>query len=287
MGTSSKTVNSEANESERKILPLVDTHAHLDYFERKAELSSIVDRAKLAGVCAIIACSTNPSEWELYKTLAERYKGYIFWQAGIHPTEINDGDFASLTELEKYFAHGGEFAPIALGEVGLDYHYLPQDSVEIERIKRMQKEFFIRQLEIAVKYNLKVCVHARDSLEDCESLIESSGLDFKNVVFHCFSGSVEDIKRINYKGARASFTGVVTYKSAGEMREAMLTQRLDLLMLETDCPYLAPVPYRGKLNEPSLIKNTAEYVSEIFALAPERLSSITTQNAKEFFGIKI
>jgi len=267
-------------------MKFTDTHAHLDSFENSGEISEILRRARAAGVERIIACSTNPSNWRVYEKLARENPDNVFWQAGIHPSDISPEDDLSLDALSTYFIDAGKAgAPVAIGEIGLDFYRLPSDRAEIEKIRARQIEIFSRQLGIAADLNLKVCVHARESLPECVGEIEKSGLNFENVVFHCYSGTAQQLRELNLRGARASFTGIITYKNSDEMRKAMLAQGLGMLMLETDCPYLAPAPFRGKPCEPSMLVKTAECAAELFGTSVDEIASRTEENVRGFFGI--
>lgn len=266
-------------------MKFADTHAHLDVFVKNSTLQTVIERAVEAGVDKIITCSTNSDEWILYESLAKEFSGNIFWQIGIHPSEIKDGDDIALDAIGAFFT--SENPPVAIGEIGMDFYHKPADLDEFERIKIRQKEIFLRQLEISKAFeNTKICVHARDCVRECISAIEEAGIDFSRVVLHCFSGSKKEICEINERGARASFTGIITYKNADEMRECMLAQGLDKLMFETDCPYLAPAPLRGKTNEPANIPLIAKAAATIFDIPQEKIAQIAYENSCNFFGLK-
>ena len=263
----------------------IDTHAHLDFLaKRENGLEEALVRARDAGVSGIVACSASRGDWPLYSRLAAEHRGQIWWQFGIHPTEISEGDADTLErDFEKYMNSGTP--PVAVGEIGLDFYRLPNDEAEAAREAARQTEMFRLQLALAKKAGLPVCVHARNAVHECIETISESGLGFENVVFHCFSGSADDIKTLNALGGRGSFTGIITYKSAGQMRDAMLAQGLSRLMFETDCPYLAPVPRRGGENEPSYIPLVAAKAAEVFGVTPEEIAEITTRNARAFFRL--
>ena len=253
-------------------MKLTDTHAHLDGFIKNGTLAETLERAKRAGVERVVACSTNPADWISYRAAAEKH------------SEISEDSDTALDALPSLFVGGGRL-PVAVGEIGLDFHFLPDDPEEAERKKLRQREIFARQLRIAADLGLRVCVHARDAIDECIAEIERARLDFSDAVFHCFAGSPEKLAELNERGARASFTGIITYKSAGEMRAAMLAQGLEKLMLETDCPYLAPVPHRGKTCEPAMLADTARAAAEIFGVSPEYIAAKTVENAEEFFNL--
>lgn len=266
-------------------MKLIDTHTHLDSFQKEGKLAEVLANAKENNVERIIACSTTPSDWILYSEMSAQNQN-IFWQAGIHPTEIAENDDIALDALSSLFIENKKHsAPVAIGEIGLDFYRLPNDEEESEKIKKRQREIFGRQLRIAADLNLKVCVHARESLDACVEEIEKSRLNFANVVFHCYSGSAKQLLELNERGARASFTGIITYKNAAEMRKAMLAQGLETVMLETDCPYLAPVPYRGQVCEPAMLSKTCEAAAEIFGVDKEYLADASTNSAESFFAL--
>lgn len=262
---------------------IIDSHAHMDLFVRNGSISEILQRASDAGVSKIITCSTSESDWSAYRSLSSKYAGTVFWQVGIHPLDVDEDSFVALDALSSYFFD--DIPPVAIGEIGLDYYRLEKKSEDSRRIIELQKKFFRRQLDFARELGAKVCVHARDSFDDCIGEISDSGVDFKNVVFHCFSGSADQVRLLNSMGGRASFTGIITYKSAGEMRDAMLAQGLDRVMFETDCPYLAPIPMRGKTNEPAFLSHTVMAAAEIFGISCEEMAEIAFRNTREFFNI--
>ena len=261
-----------------------DTHAHLDTFANRGELEKIVERARLAGVEKIVGCSTKSDEWLLYERAAADFPGEVYWQIGIHPGEISENCEIALDSLGAFFA--SERPPVAIGEIGLDYYRPPADAEEFAAMRARQSEIFARQLELSNSFpDAKICVHARESLSDCVRLISEAGVDFSRVVFHCYSGTAKEILEINELGGRGSFTGIITYKNAGQMREAMRAQGIGKLMLETDCPYLAPVPLRGSVNEPSNIPVILRAAAEIFGVDEKYIADAAYENSVEFFGL--
>ncbi len=264
---------------------LIDTHAHLDKFIYDNSVEELIARATKVGVEKIVACSTTPEEWALYANAARIFPE-IAWQAGIHPTEIKDTDDIALDGLSSLFISSSDTPiPVAIGEIGLDFYRLSKDKQEAEKIKSRQYEIFLRQLNIAADLDTKVCVHARNAVRESIDVIEKSNLDFSSVVFHCFAGTVDELRELNERGARASFTGIITYKNADEMREVMKAQPINMLMFETDCPYLAPIPKRGQICEPAMLEITVSEAAKILDLDDNYLADLTTENAKEFFSI--
>ena len=223
-------------------------------------------------------------DWALYSQIAAARKGEVFWQLGVHPTEIGEETPESVrADAEKYLR--SQTPPVSIGEIGLDFYRFEGSAQEFEEMKSRQEKMFLAQLEIAKEANLPVCVHARCAVEEAIEIIDFSGADWNKIVFHCFSGNLQELEKINSRGGRASFTGIITYKNAELMRSAMLKQGLEKIMFETDCPYLAPAPHRGKQNEPSYIPFIAQKAAELFGISLEEIAEVSSKNAREFFGI--
>lgn len=266
---------------------LIDTHAHLerDSLKEGFTLNDIVDRAALNGVGKIVNASARINDWNYYSNAVRQFPNRLYWCVGLHPTEIDDKSIPALDGLCSYFADG-EFAPKAIGEIGLDFYKMEGTKSEIAEKVALQKKVFARQLEFAKDMDCPVCIHARSAVLDALEILKKSGVDMSKVVFHCFSGTPDELKELMQTGARASFTGIITYKNAQQMRDCMLCQGLEKLMFETDCPYLSPVPVRGTVNEPANIKHIAEYAAKLFGISLEDISKITTLNAENFFGLR-
>ena len=203
---------------------MIDSHCHLDAFVRNDELDAVLERAAAAGVNAFVAAGTNAEDREVYRGLAEKFPGKIFYAAGLHPTELGEDFEEQLAALEAFFAAGPRPAPVAVGEIGLDGHWLPKDAAEAERVRARQREVFARQLALAKKCALPVVVHARDAFREAVETIDASGVDWRRVVFHCFAEGADEMREIFERGGRASFTGTLTYKNAENVRAAALAQ---------------------------------------------------------------
>ncbi len=262
-------------------MKLVDTHAHLDYFIRQNSLEDIVVDAKQAGVLQIVVASASPENWNEYENIAKKYSDFISWQIGIHPSDIDENSNLAIDALATYFT--SSVVPVGIGEIGLDFHFLPKDVSKATDVVKLQKEIFKRQLLIAKDLDTNVCIHARDAVDESIEVMREVDFNFSKAVFHCFAGNIKQLKYLNSLGARASFTGIITYPSADEMRECMLVQGLDKLMFETDCPYLAPVPMRKNTNQPAYVKYTVEAAAKLFSIDANELAEITTSNALSFF----
>lgn len=265
---------------------MIDCHCHLDTFARRGELGDVLARAEAAGVVRFVAAGTNPEDWEIYRGLAAAFPRKIFYAAGLHPTEVAENFEEQLDALEEFVRRAAPF-PVAVGEIGLDGHWLPEDEAEATRVRARQAAAFSRQLEIAKKCGLPIVVHARDAFREAVSLIDASGLDWRRVDFHCFAEDESEIREINARGGRASFTGTLTYKNAENVRRAALAQGLERLMLETDCPYLAPQGFRGKRNEPAYLRATAEFAAELFGVPAETIFEKTAAVTREFFALEL
>ena len=266
-------------------MALIDTHTHLDAFARRGELPAVLDRARAAGLEAMIAIGTEPADWTLYRGLAREQAGTVYYTVGLHPCSV-DADWAEATaQLEAFFT-GDAPHPVGLGEIGLDRFHLPKETAEAERIFERQRAAFAAGLEIARRVGAPVVVHSRGAFHECVEMIDASGVDWSRVVFHCFSEGAEEMNALTRRGGRGSLTGVITYKNADGVRAAAKAQGLARLMIETDAPYLAPVPHRGKPNEPAYVRHTAEYCAALFGVSYDELAAVTTATARAFFGLR-
>jgi TatD DNase family protein len=266
---------------------LIDTHTHLDSFARRNELGAILERARFAGMEKLVAIGTDTDDWPLYRELAQAHPGLIHFTVGLHPCSVGADWAARVAGVESYWSAGGGISavPVALGEIGLDRFHLSKDPGEAGKVFAWQKTAFIEQLVIAKRLACPVVVHSRGAFIECVELIDASGVDWRRVVFHCFTEGPLEIAELMRRGGYGSFTGVITYKNADNVRAAALAQGIERLMLETDAPYLTPVPHRGKPNEPAYLRQTAEFCAELFGMNYEKLAGITTVNAKRFYGL--
>lgn len=263
---------------------LIDTHTHLATFARSGGLPAILSGAKAAGLEAMVSIGTDTDDWSLYRDLARDHKGFVHYTAGLHPCSVGEDWAGRVAQLEDFWA--GAPKPVALGEIGLDRFHLPKDhAAEAEKILGWQKAALAEQLRLAKKLGCPVVVHSRGAFAECVELIDASGVAWGKVVFHCFTEGPAELAELTKRGGYGSFTGIITYKTAGAIRAAALAQGLDRLMIETDAPYLTPMPHRGKPNEPAYLKHTAEFCAGVFGVSPEKLAETTTANAKRFFSI--
>ncbi|MCH8032799.1 MAG: YchF/TatD family DNA exonuclease [Bacteroidetes bacterium] len=252
----------------------IDTHSHLFYPNFEDDLDEVIQRARDSGVDFILVPATDLATAKEVIILTEKYD-MIYGAVGIHPHDSKDWDPSLLNEIESLASHK---KIVAIGEIGLDYFYDYSP-------KEKQIEAFKSQIDLALKLNLPVIVHNRDSDKDMMEIINSycgSGLKAQ---FHCFNGSLNDAKELTHMGYMISFTGNITFKKADELREVLKNIRIDQLLLETDSPFLTPVPFRGKRNEPAYVNYIAEQVAEAHALSMEEVGRITSFNAFRIFGI--
>ena len=264
-------------------MELIDTHCHLDRAYRKGDLDALLKRAAEVGVTRVIAVGTEPDDWSVNRRIAEEHPGQVYYSVGMHPCYVKEDWEAALEGLAPCF--DARPAPCAIGEIGLDYFHLPKKEQEANDIISRQQQAFARQLAFARSNTLPIIIHSRNAFEDTCRMIDESGLDWSRFVYHCFAEGPEQIRHLIARGARASFTGIVTYKNAPATREALIAQGIDRLMVETDAPYLAPEPHRGKPNEPAWVRHVAERCASELGISIEALIQHTTQNAETFFGL--
>lgn len=264
---------------------LIDTHTHLESFARKGELAGALERARAAGVDAMITIGTSPDDWELYRALAREHPGFVRYSVGLHPCSVEAGWAEAVAQVEGFW-RGDEPRPVALGEIGLDRFHLPKEPAEAEKIFAWQRAAFTEGLALAKRLGCPVVVHSRGAFRECVELIDASGVDWARVVFHCFTEGAAEMAELTRRGGFGSFTGILTYKTAEAVRAAAKAQGLARLMIETDAPYLTPMPHRGKPNEPAFVRHTAEFAAaQVFGVGYDELAAVTTANARRFFGV--
>lgn len=265
------------------MIDLIDSHCHLEKYIHAGVLDDIINSAQETGVRRMIAVGTDFADWRIYHDLATRYKGQIYYSIGIHPCHVDENWSSQAQIIAPFFAD--EVKPIAIGEIGLDYFHLPSDEKEKALNIERQKVAFRMQLTLALQFDVPIIVHSRSSFRDCVQLIDESGVNWKHVVFHCFVEGPEEVKILNARGGRASFTGIITYKNGETVRQAALAQGIDSIMIETDAPYLAPVPCRKKENRPAYVRHVAEFCAELFGVDLETFARIATKNTEDFFAL--
>ncbi|HWA08071.1 MAG TPA: TatD family hydrolase [Opitutaceae bacterium] len=265
-------------------MALIDTHTHLDSYARDGTLPEVLSRARAAGLEAMITIGTAPDDWSLYRDLARQHPGFVHYSVGLHPCSVDAGWEAALDQVEAFWS--SQPRPTALGEIGLDRFHLPKEPAEAEKIFGWQRAAFIRGLAIARRLGCPVVIHSRGAFRECVELIDASGVEWGRVVFHCFVEGPAEMAELTRRGGFGSFTGILTYKNAENVRAAAKAQGLGRLMIETDAPWLTPAPNRGKPNEPAFLRHTAEFAAkEVLAVGYDELATVTTANARRFFGV--
>lgn len=260
-----------------------DTHAHLDYPDFAADLTQVIERAKNAGIVKIISIGTDFDSSRRAIGLADKFPG-IYAVVGWHPSDALRAPEDIRSALRELAQHP---KVVALGETGLDYHHLPSQKPECsaaddERYKKKQAALFRQHLEVAAELKLNCVIHQRDSLEDTLAQLEPFA-DRVRGVFHCFANDAETMRRIVAMNSLVSFTGIATFKNGQNVRETIAATPLNRLMLETDSPYLAPVPYRGKRCEPAYVKEISDVVAQVKQCSLDELSAATCETAHSFF----
>lgn len=251
---------------------MIDTHSHINMIE-ELTIDEILQNAKDNGVEKILVPSAYPDD--IYKVieLAEKYDN-VYGMLGVHPTEVKDipaDFFDKIKELSKHPKI------VAIGEIGLDYYW-------DKSFNELQKEIFIKQIKLANELNLPISIHDREAHKDTFDILKEYNKTSK-IVMHCFSGSKEFAKECIKQGYYIAIGGVVTFKNAVKMKEVAKEIPLEYLLLETDAPYLTPVPYRGKENQPSYVKYAAQEIATIKELPLETVDKVTTQNAIKVFNL--
>lgn len=261
---------------------LLDSHCHPLSIIQKGQVDSWLLSLKTVGVEGVVAIGTDLADWSEYRQLAQAHPNFIKHTVGLHPGYVTEGWEETVAALSPYFAD--HTAPVALGEIGLDYYRLPEDPAEAAQTKLWQQGAFQQQLRLAYQLGCPVVIHSRHAFSDCVKMIDESGVDWKKVVFHCFTEGPECVRELNRRGGRASFTGVITYPNAPTITAALKAQGLSRLMLETDAPYLTPQSRRGQPNSSAYLGEVAEKAGEILGLPADEVAEVATQNARLFFG---
>jgi TatD DNase family protein len=282
---------------------LIETHAHLDYPDFANDFDDVLRRATEAGVTRIITIGTSVDSSRRAVDLAEKHSN-VYAVIGVHPTYVGEGDedvAAPLRELAK------SARVVAIGETGLDYHRLPtleaakqknvqvfsralqgeteeevEASIEDGAYKSNQAGLFEQQLDLAAELGLNVVIHQRDAWDDTLEILRPYSGKLRGV-FHCFGGSLEQANEVVDLNHLVSFTGIVTFKNGATVREVAAQMPLDKFMVETDCPYLAPVPFRGKRCEPAHTRLVAESIASARGIPLEEIARATTATAEQFF----
>jgi TatD DNase family protein len=252
---------------------LIDTHCHLDFPDLAAELDQVIERAKALGVTRMITISTHVSRVANYRKIAEAYDN-VYFSVGTHPHYADQELHITSDNLIKLSEHP---RCVAIGEAGLDYHY--------DRSPREAQAQGLRtHIAAARATQLPLVIHARAADEDMIAILETEmAKGAFPAVLHCFSSGPELARRGVELGLYLSFSGILTFKASEELRQIALSAPLDRLLVETDAPYLAPMPHRGKRNEPGFCRHTAEMLASLHRMSIEEMARVTTANAERLF----
>ncbi len=256
---------------------LVDSHAHLDFEDYQEDLDGVVLRARAAGVerIVLIGLWRKPGNFGNALELAAARPELFSATVGIHPHEaarVPEADWGAAERL------AADARVVGVGETGLDFHYDHSP-------RPVQQEAFRRSIAMAKRAGKPLVIHVREADDACLETLRAEGVPEAGGVIHCFTGDWERAKGYLDLGLFLSIAGVVTFRSAGDLRDAVRRVPRDRLFIETDCPFLAPMPYRGKRNEPAYVVNVAERVAELWGASIEEVGAITGENAKRFFRV--
>ena len=254
---------------------LIDTHTHIDMENFKDRFEEVLKNAHDNGVKKLVIPGTTPQGFERILKLCEKYEN-VYGAVGVHPEDLDAYNDSVPDILRLYLTHP---KIVAVGEIGLDYYW---DKSRIER----QKEIFEQQVLIAKEVKKPVLVHDREAHSDSFEILKKTNAAEVGVVMHCFSGSPEFAMSCVKEGLYIALGGVVTFKNAKKLQEVVKQIPLDKLLIETDCPYLAPHPYRGKRNEPKLVKLVAEKIAELKNCSYEEIAHMTSTNAVRILNLK-
>lgn len=261
-----------------KDLFIIDSHCHLDsldYETRHKNVDEVIENAKARGVHHFISVCTTVGRFEAMKNLTA-HRNDVSLSCGVHPLNVEDEPF----DYDKLFQFAQDPKVVAIGETGLDYHYTPET-------KALQQSLFVQQIEIANKLNKPLIIHSRSARQDTMDMLEQNNAEKCGGVLHCFTEDWAMAKRALDIGFYISISGIITFRNAEELREVLRKVPLDRLLVETDSPYLAPIPYRGKPNQPAYVRETCEYVATLKGVSTEELARITTENVQHLFNIKL
>ena len=252
---------------------IFDTHAHYDDKQFDEDRDQILSSMQEQGVGTIVDASATVDSWERVLELTKRYP-FVYGMIGVHPDEVGDLNEENFARMEQLLH---EEKVVAVGEIGLDY-YWDKEQHEI------QKEWFIRQLQLARKLNMPVNIHSREAAQDTMEIMKKYAADMKSII-HCYSYSKEMAEEYVKMGYLLGIGGVVTFKNAKKLKEVVKAVPLSHIVLETDCPYLAPEPNRGKRNASSNLIYVAQTIAELKGTTTEEVIAVTEENARKFYGL--
>ncbi len=252
---------------------IVDTHCHLYLSEYDADIDMVIERAEKEGVRRFYLPAIDSTTDDRMLALEERFPGKCFSMMGLHPTSVKENYHEELRRVEEWFKTRS-FS--AIGEIGLDFYW-------DKTFQSQQTEAFNRQIEWALEYDRPIVIHSRNAVDECIDIVMHHQSGKLKGIFHCFSGSSEQAQKIVDVGFYLGIGGVLTYKKSG-LTEVVSEVSLEHIVLETDSPYLSPVPFRGKRNESSYLRYVIEKLALVKNVSVEEVASITSENAEKIFG---
>lgn len=253
---------------------MIDTHSHLYLPEFEEDIQAVIDRCKTVGIGKVYLPAIDSSTHEAMMYLAESQPGYCIPMMGLHPCYVT-ADYQQEIRLVESWLEKQPFA--AIGEIGLDFYHSTE-------FKQEQIDVFVHQMNLAMHHDLPIVIHSRSSMDECIKLIIEHGKGRIKGIFHCFGGDERQARKIIDLGFMLGIGGVLTYKNAG-LAKVLESLPLDALVLETDSPYLTPVPFRGKRNESSYLTYVAAKIAEIKGVTIEEVADATTNNSKKIFRL--
>lgn len=251
---------------------IFDTHAHYDDERFAPDREKLLSNLTAQGIIGVVSCGCDLESTEFNKKLSDKY-GYLYFAAGFHPENLEGASLSDIEKIREYAVSNKKC--VAIGEIGLDYHWMSSS-------KEVQKDFFIKHIELAKELDMPVIVHDREAHGDTVDILKATK---PKGVLHCFSGSKEMAREIVKLGMYIGINGIATFKNARKSLEVVHEIPLDRLVLETDCPYCAPEPFRGKRNDSTLIPYIAERIGNEIGIDPQELLSITAENAKRLYNL--
>ena len=256
---------------------MIDSHCHLDHSPLYEKLDEVVNRAKLVGIKFLLTISTSLKSFEKIKKIVSKY-GIVYGTMGIHPHEVKN--HTNTNKKMLLTLKGSNNKIIGIGETGLDFYYQNSD-------KLIQKKIFIEHIEAALDLDLPIIVHSRNAEADTFNILNDFSHKSPKILMHCFTGSNQFSKKLLDLGAYISLSGIITFKNSVELQKTASFIPVDRLLIETDSPFLAPVPKRGSTNEPSYIKYTSQKLAEIKDISYNDLIVYTSDNFFKLFSLNL
>ena len=252
---------------------MIDSHCHLNFPSLSNDINDIITRCKKNGIKKLLTINTNPKDFQDHLSLIKDYDN-IFIAYGIHPQEVNNKTEFSINDIEKYITNT---KLVAVGETGLDFYHSTE-------FTNKQIQIFESHIEASKKFNLPIIIHQRNSENDIMEILKKYKNDELKIVFHCFTGSKNLLNFCLDNNYYVSLSGIVTFKNASVLRDIIKHVSMDHILIETDSPYLAPAPMRGKDNEPSFVRYTADYLADFYSMTIDEFIKLTDNNFYKLFS---